>query len=88
MTSNGSRDDSGQPFDLPDTFDEWPVEDQKEYLEHTKAKRELIRAVFYEAGLDNEPGGKTNPSLAKLDWVELLLALRELRGALAGGDRP
>lgn len=63
-------------IELPSTFDKWPREDQLEYLEHTKKKRELIDSTFFEAGLDNRADGKTNPSLSKLDWVELFLRVR------------
>ena len=68
-------------IELPSTFDEWPREDQLEYLEHTKKKRELIDSTFFEAGLGNEADGKTNPSLSKLDWVELFLRVRSLQPA-------
>lgn len=67
----------GSPLiELPSTFDEWPREDQLEYLEHTKTKRELIDSTFSEANLGNRADGKTNPSLSKIDWVELFLRIR------------
>ena len=67
-----------QEIELPSTFDQWPRDDQLEYLEHTKKKRELIDSTFLVAGLENEAGGKTNPSLSKLDWVQLYLRIRSL----------
>lgn len=73
-------------IELPSTFDEWPREDQLEYLEHTKKKRELIDQTFFEARLDNEADGKTNPSLSKLDWVELFLRVRSLHTTTDGTE--
>ena len=70
-------------IELPSTFDQWPRDDQLEYLEHTKKKRELIDSTFLEAGLENEASGETNPSLSKLDWVQLYLRVRSLN---AGDD--
>lgn len=73
-----TTDDTDRGVDLPSSFDKWPRDDQLEYLEHTKKKRELIESAFAIVDLYNETGGSTTPSLSKLDWVELFLRLREL----------
>lgn len=67
-------------FELPESFDKWPEEDRKEYLEHTKSKRELVDSTFHAAGLDKTADGKSNSSMSKRDWVELYLQIYGLAG--------
>lgn len=64
--------------DLPESFDQWPREDQLTYLANTRKKRELIDAVIDALGADVDIDGQlASAGLKKDQWAAVLVAVLE-----------
>lgn len=63
-------------LELPESFDQWPRDDQIEYLTHTGNKEGLIQYAIDTIGADIDIGHRTG-GLKKGEWAEIVVALEE-----------